>query len=84
MLIMFLPRFLIFLLIGLPDFFSILAAPRIVLLLNGQERGLTLLYRNLYNGMDSFPLMTIPFLLLASELMNRGGITLRLLEFAQA
>jgi len=84
MLIWFLPAFLIFLLLGLPVFFALLAAPGMLLWLNGQERDITLLYRNVYNGMDSFPLMAIPFFMLAGELMNRGGITARLVEFAQA
>ena len=84
MLIWFLPLFLTLLLIGLPVFFCLLAAPGLLLWLNGQEREITLLYRNLYNGMDSFPLMAIPFFMLAGELMNRGGITTRLVEFAQA
>lgn len=84
MLIWFLPLFLVFLLAGLPVVFGMLAAPGIILWMNGQERDLTLLYRNLYNGIDSFPLMAIPFFMLAGELMNRGGITLRLVEFAQA
>ncbi|MGB0661479.1 MAG: TRAP transporter large permease [Mangrovicoccus sp.] len=84
MLIWFLPIFLAVLLIGLPVFFALLAAPGLMLWLNGQERDLALLYRNVYNGMDSFPLMAIPFFMLAGELMNRGGITLRLVEFAQA
>ena len=38
MLVWFLPLFLIFLLIGLPVFFSLLAAPGILLWLNGQAR----------------------------------------------
>lgn len=84
MLLWFLPVFLFLLLIGLPVFFCLLAAPGALLWLAGQERDITLLYRNLYNGMDSFPLMAIPFFMLAGELMNRGGITLRLVEFAQA
>lgn len=84
MLIWFLPVFLIFLMIGLPVFFGLLAAPGLLLWLNGQERDITLLYRNVYNGMDSFPLMAIPFFMLAGELMNKGGITLRLVEFSQA
>ena len=84
MLIWFLPVFLVLLVIGLPVFFALLAAPGALLYLNGQERDITLLYRNLYNGMDSFPLMAIPFFMLAGELMNRGGITLRLVEFSQA
>jgi len=83
-LIWFLPVFLVLLVIGLPVFFALLAAPGALLYLNGQERDITLLYRNLYNGMDSFPLMAIPFFMLAGELMNRGGITLRLVEFSQA
>lgn len=84
MLIWFLPTFLIFLMIGLPVFFALLAAPGILLWLNGQTNDITLLYRNVYNGMDSFPLMAIPFFMLAGELMNRGGITIRLVEFSQA
>jgi len=84
MLIWFLPVFLLFLLIGLPVFFGLLAAPGILLFLNGQEKDLTLLYRNVYNGMDSFPLMAIPFFMLAGEMMNKGGITIRLVEFSQA
>ena len=84
MLVWFLPLFLFFLCLGLPVFFGMLAAPGIMLVLNGQERDLALLYRNVYNGMDSFPLMAVPFFMLAGELMNKGGITERLVEFAQS
>ena len=84
MLIWFLPVFLFLLLIGLPVFFGLLAAPGLLLYFNGKERDITLLYRNVYNGIDSFPLMAIPFFMLAGELMNRGGITMRLVEFSQA
>ncbi|HSG55270.1 MAG TPA: TRAP transporter large permease, partial [Paracoccaceae bacterium] len=84
MLIWFLPVFLVFLLIGFPVVFGLVFAPGILLYLNGQERDIALLYRNVYTGMDSFPLMAIPFFMLAGELMNRGGITMRLVEFSQA
>lgn len=84
MLVWFLPLFLLFLCVGLPVFFGLLAAPGILLWLNGDENDIVLLYRNLYNGMDSFPLMAIPFFMLAGELMNKGDITLRLVEFSQA
>jgi len=84
MLLWFLPLFLILILIGLPIVFALLAAPGALLILTGQERDLSVLYRNLYNGMDSFPLMALPFFMLAGEVMNRGGITLRLVEFSQA
>ena len=91
MLVWFLPLFLVFLMIGLPVFFGLLAAPGLLIwweaLATGNDRymrDITLLYRNLYNGMDSFPLMAIPFFMLAGEMMNRGGITMRLVEFSQA
>jgi len=35
-------------------------------------------------GVDSFVLLAIPFFFLAGELMNRGGITKRLVDLAQA
>ena len=82
MLSFFLPLFLILLFLGLPVFFGLIAAPAILLFLNGQERDIALLYRNIYSGMDSFPLMAIPFFMLAGEVMNRANITLRLVEFS--
>lgn len=83
MMILFLPLFLIFLFIGVPVFFAMLAGPGLVLWGIGQERDIAFLYRNIYNGIDSFPLMAIPFFMLAGELMNKGGITRRLVDFAQ-
>ena len=83
MLIAFLPLFLILLFLGVPVFFAMLVAPGFVLWSIGQERDIAFLYRNIYNGIDSFPLMAIPFFMLAGELMNRGGITRRLVDFAQ-
>ncbi|MGL4234527.1 TRAP transporter large permease [Tabrizicola sp.] len=84
MLSFFVPVFLVFLMLGLPVVFGLLAAPAILLWLNGQERDIVLLYRNVYEGMNSFPLMAIPFFMLAGELMNRGGISARIVGFAQA
>ena len=85
MLIWFLPLFLVFLMIGLPVFFGLLAAPAHPAVAERRRNATSsLLYRNVYNGMDSFPLMAIPFFMLAGELMNRGGITIRLVEFSQA
>ncbi|MEO0678134.1 MAG: TRAP transporter large permease subunit, partial [Pseudomonadota bacterium] len=84
MLIWFLPAFLFLLMIGLPVVFGLLLAPGALLVLDGSSRDLAVLYRNLYNGIDSFPLMALPFFMLAGEIMNRGGITIRLVEFSQA
>ncbi|MEL6838770.1 MAG: TRAP transporter large permease [Pseudomonadota bacterium] len=84
MLLWFLPVFLVLIMVGLPVVFALLAAPFALLTLDDQARQLSVLYRNFYNGMDSFPLMALPFFMLAGEIMNRGGITLRLVEFSQA
>ena len=84
MLIVFLPLFLLFLLLGMPVFFAMLSAPGFILLAEGMDRDIPMLFRNIYNGIDSFPLMAIPFFMLAGELMNRGGITLSLVNFSQS
>lgn len=83
MLAWFLPLFLVFLLVGMPIFFAMLVAPGALMYIEGMDRDIPLLFRNIYNGLDSFPLMAIPFFMLAGDLMNRGGITLRLVDFSQ-
>ena len=40
--------------------------------------------QNLVAGVDSFPLLAIPFFILAGELMNAGGISSRIIAMAQA
>ncbi|WP_199614176.1 TRAP transporter large permease [Paenibacillus alkalitolerans] len=40
--------------------------------------------QNLISGADNFPLMAIPFFILAGELMNAGGISKRIVDFAMA
>ncbi len=43
---------------------------------------LSLMAQRMFTGVDSFPLMAVPFFVLAGELMNRGGTTWRLINFA--
>ena len=43
-----------------------------------------LLAQNLVAGVDSFPLLAVPFFILAGELMNSGGISRRVIDMAQA
>ncbi len=40
--------------------------------------------QNLVNGADSFPLMAIPFFMLAGTVMNAGGLSKRIIAFAFA
>ena len=43
-----------------------------------------LLMHNMINGMNSFPLLAIPFFIMAGGLMNSAGITTRIFRFAQS
>jgi TRAP-type transport system large permease protein len=43
-----------------------------------------LLAQNMVAGVDSFPLLAVPFFILAGELMNAGGISRRIINMAQA
>ena len=43
-----------------------------------------LLIHRMIGGIDSFPLLAIPFFILAGHLMNTGGITTRIFSFARA
>ena len=40
--------------------------------------------QNLVGGADSYPLMAVPFFMLAGELMNYGGLSRRIINFAVA
>jgi tripartite ATP-independent transporter DctM subunit len=40
--------------------------------------------QNVINGADSFPLMAVPFFMLAGEIMNAGGLSRRIVDIAMA
>src|SRR3954463_5503200 len=40
--------------------------------------------QNIINGADSFPLMAVPFFMLAGEIMNTGGLSRRIVDAALA
>jgi TRAP-type transport system large permease protein len=43
-----------------------------------------ILAQNVINGADSFPLLAVPFFMLAGEIMNVGGLSQRIVNFALA
>ena len=43
-----------------------------------------ILAQNVINGADSFPLLAVPFFMLAGEVMNTGGLSRRIVNFALA
>lgn len=72
-----------FILIGVPLGFSIIAASMAALWIDGGSNPVIMAQR-LFAGMDSFTLLAIPFFLLTGSLMSRGGMTERLIDFANA
>ncbi|PTX17315.1 C4-dicarboxylate transporter, DctM subunit [Halanaerobium congolense] len=69
--------------IGTPIAFSLGIASSIALLVKS-DLPLLILFQRMFTGTDSFPLMAIPFFMLAGELMNTGGISKRLVKFAES
>ncbi len=69
--------------IGMPIAFS-LGVSSVAALQFGSHLPTTLIPQRLFTGTDSFPLMAIPFFMLAGELMESGGISRRLFDFAHS
>ena len=76
--------FIFLLAAGMPVVFALLIAPGLSLFLDGEVVFHKALLSRLYNGMDSFPLMALPFFILAGQLMNSGGITRAIVDFSQS
>lgn len=69
-------------LLGVPLAFAILGACLLTLTIFRPHLPLELMAQHVVNGIDSFPLIAIALFLFAGELMNAGGITRRIVEFA--
>ncbi|GAC31629.1 TRAP transporter large permease [Paraglaciecola polaris] len=75
--------FILLLTAGTPVVFALLIGPGVSLMLDGNQVFFSALLTRLYSGMNSFPLMAVPFFILAGELMNQGGITQSIVRFSQ-
>jgi tripartite ATP-independent transporter DctM subunit len=75
--------FLLLLIIGVPVAISLAGSSLIYVMLEGVQPHLVVLHR-MIGGIDSFPLLAIPFFIMAGSLMNSGGITNRIYDFALA
>lgn len=60
-----------------------LATASTLLLSMKPDPALTTLAQRMAVGLDSFALMAIPFFIIAGQIMNRGGIARRLIDFAR-
>ena len=75
--------FILLLTAGTPVVLALLIGPGVSLMIDGKEVYLSALVNRLFSGMNSFPLMAVPFFILAGELMNQGGITQSIVRFSQ-
>jgi len=73
--------FVVGLVVGLPVAFTMGLAGTVAVLVGGQFPPLVTV-QYMFNGINSFPLMAVPFFILAAELMTAGGLINALLRFA--
>ena len=71
----------VFLALGVPVAFALGLATAAALIL-AENFPLLVLLKETFTGIDSFPLMAVPFFILAAELMSGGSLTDVLLRFA--
>ena len=68
---------------GIPIAFSLLASG-VALMWHLDLFDAQILTQNVIGGADSFPLLAVPFFMLAGEIMNVGGLSKRIVDFALA
>ncbi len=69
--------------LGFPVAICLAGSSAVFILVTGQVPSMVVAHR-MINGVDSFPLLAVPFFILAGNLMNTAGITERIFEFAKA
>ena len=69
--------------LGMPIAIALLLCALALMALQGSFE-LTILSQKLIEGADSYPLLAIPFFILAGELMNAGGMSRRIVDAAMA
>ncbi|MBO0999774.1 TRAP transporter large permease subunit [Bacillus sp. SD075] len=67
--------------LGIPIAFALLVSSVVLMFFLGIFDS-QIIAQNLISGADNFPLMAIPFFMLAGEAMNRGGLSRRIVEMA--
>lgn len=82
MILLLLGVFVIFLVIGTPIAFG-LGISGVIGFIVSEPDLMRLIPQRMYSGVDSFPLMAVPFFVLAGELMGTSGILRRLVRFAE-
>ena len=76
--------FVVFLVMDVPIAISIALATLLMFTMAGTPAPLMTMGLNMYDGINKFALLAIPFFILSGMLMGRGGIATRLIDFAGA
>lgn len=69
--------------LGMPIAFALIVSGLCLMLFLGNFDA-QIIAQNLLEGTNNYPLMAVPFFMLAGELMNAGGISQRIIAMAQA
>jgi tripartite ATP-independent transporter DctM subunit len=81
-----LPVFLLslfgFIFMSIPIAFALMLTTLVLMIFMGDVSALTISQSTL-RGIDNFPLMAIPFFMLAGDIMNVGGMSKRIVQFAK-
>lgn len=67
--------------LGFPVAFALAMSAAIAVFVGGRYPQL-IVFKEMFTGIDSFPLMAVPFFILAAEIMSGGALTVVLLRFA--
>ncbi|MDT0139435.1 TRAP transporter large permease [Acidovorax sp. PRC11] len=67
--------------LGFPVAFALAMSASIAVFVGGRYPQL-IVFKEMFTGIDSFPLMAVPFFILAAEIMSGGALTVVLLRFA--
>ncbi|WP_108660983.1 TRAP transporter large permease [Acuticoccus kandeliae] len=73
------------LIIGIPVGLVLIAIPMVYMFADpALTMPMLVIPQKMFGAMDSFPLMAVPFFVLVGQVMNTGGITNRIFDFANA
>jgi tripartite ATP-independent transporter DctM subunit len=72
---------IVLLVLGFPVAFALILSAALAVAVGGRYPQLVV-FKEMFTGIDSFPLMAVPFFIFAAELMSGGALTAVLLRFA--
>ena len=73
----------VMLMLNVPIAISLGIASLVALTTGNMNTSIVVLVQRMFTSIDSFPFMAIPFFILSGDIMEKGGISKRLIRFAQ-